>query len=103
MASGPYTGKNEPRDEARKMTEEYGFKTFNCPKCGRQVSEYPALSRRDNETYICSRCGEIEAFEDYANAYKDNEGIQKFCSALIELIKMGEFPPKVDFKKEASE
>lgn len=25
---------------------------------------FPALSRRDNKTYICSNCGQLEAFED---------------------------------------
>ena len=30
----------------------------------------PALSRRDNETYICSACGVREAIEDYEEATK---------------------------------
>ncbi len=36
-----------------------------CPRC--RASFYPehgALSRRDNKTKICPRCGESEAFED---------------------------------------
>ena len=40
-----------------------------CPRC---VEEYlhqerarNALSRRDNKTYICSHCGEREAFVDF--------------------------------------
>lgn len=40
-----------------------------CPRCGggvpndTQKGEYPgALSRLDNETYICSNCGMEEAF-----------------------------------------
>lgn len=36
-----------------------------CPVCGRRYSEYPSLSRRDNETYICPACGLEEAIEDY--------------------------------------
>ena len=32
-----------------------------CPKCGRAYSAPPALSRVDNETYICPRCGTLEA------------------------------------------
>lgn len=42
-----------------------------CPRCGHGIpnDEYRgeyigALSRRDNKTYICSSCGELEAFED---------------------------------------
>lgn len=42
-----------------------------CPDCGGYIPNndtpgaYPgALSRRDNETEICSECGQREAFED---------------------------------------
>jgi predicted RNA-binding Zn-ribbon protein involved in translation (DUF1610 family) len=36
-----------------------------CPaNCGRELGKFPALSRRDNETYICSPCGTREALED---------------------------------------
>jgi hypothetical protein len=42
-----------------------------CPRCGAPWSkkhdgegQYPALSRRDNKTDICSECGVKEAFED---------------------------------------
>ena len=35
-----------------------------CPRCGLPYNEFPALSRRDNETDICPKCGELEAFED---------------------------------------
>ncbi len=36
-----------------------------CPRCHKEYTEYPALSRRDNKTNICSRCGQTEALEDY--------------------------------------
>jgi hypothetical protein len=43
-----------------------------CPNCNGFIPNnempgaYPgALSRRDNETEICSACGEIEAIVDY--------------------------------------
>jgi hypothetical protein len=35
-----------------------------CPRCGKIYTQYPALSRRDNKTDICSDCGTLEAFED---------------------------------------
>jgi len=48
-----------------------------CPRCGARYTPYgkspfdpatdppfPALSRRDNATYICSHCGTVEALED---------------------------------------
>lgn len=45
-----------------------------CPKCGKTYTEYPALSRRDNKTYICPQCGTGEAMEDFkkANLQEDN-------------------------------
>lgn len=36
-----------------------------CPRCGLKIIGYPALSRHDNKTYICSDCGVKEAMEDY--------------------------------------
>ena len=37
-----------------------------CPKCKREgVMKFPALSRRDNETEICSDCGTAEALSDH--------------------------------------
>ena len=32
-----------------------------CPKCGREYTDAPALSREDNATLICSDCGTKEA------------------------------------------
>ena len=39
-----------------------------CPKCGENTLHpeevMNALSRKDNETYICNACGDQEAFDD---------------------------------------
>ena len=35
-----------------------------CPKCGKEYTDYPAISRRDNKTEICSDCSLEEALED---------------------------------------
>lgn len=32
-----------------------------CPKCHKEFTEYPAISREDNETEICPECGVREA------------------------------------------
>lgn len=32
-----------------------------CPKCHKQYSGYPAISREDNKTEICPECGQLEA------------------------------------------
>ena len=37
-----------------------------CPRCGNEYDGYPALSRIDNATSICSACGNVEALEDFA-------------------------------------
>lgn len=36
-----------------------------CPKCRQPIIGYPALSRKDNKTKICSTCGNIEAIEEF--------------------------------------
>lgn len=36
-----------------------------CPRCGRPLDEFPALSRKDNKTEICSKCGAQEALVNY--------------------------------------
>lgn len=49
----------------------YGFReNERCPRCGQIYSGYPALSRRDNKTEICSQCGTEEALEDYFGCKK---------------------------------
>ena len=46
--------------------------TWNCPHCEENSTGYPALSRRDNKTDICSKCGEIEAFVDMSDCLSDD-------------------------------
>jgi len=38
---------------------------WRCPACNELTTDYPALSRRDNKTDICSDCGTREALEDF--------------------------------------
>lgn len=40
-----------------------------CPRCGGPLGKRPALSRRDNKTDICSKCGLAEALEDAEKAF----------------------------------
>ena len=51
------------------MTENPTYDT--CPRCGRNElrTDRPALnalSRKDNETYVCSSCGTDEAMRNVA-------------------------------------
>lgn len=36
-----------------------------CPICKNELGKYPAISRKDNTTEICSNCGTLEALEMY--------------------------------------
>lgn len=51
--------------DALDTIREYKLHNFEpypvCPICGRAYSGYPAISRKDNKTGICSRCGTNEA------------------------------------------
>lgn len=46
-----------------------------CPKCGKQYTGHPAISRTDNETIICSECGTREALEAIGMEREDIDGI----------------------------
>ena len=50
-----------------------------CPNCGSEIKGYPALSRKDNKTEICSQCGQLEALEDFYNYNKKKSSIN--CKA----------------------
>ena len=40
-----------------------------CPICGKEYSDYPAISRADNKTKICPNCGRNEALEAFNKYY----------------------------------
>ena len=44
-----------------------------CPKCDGLYTGYPAISRRDNKTEICTACGISEALEDAYNNMGEEE------------------------------
>jgi transposase-like protein len=51
-----------------------------CPRCKRNVLQreqaFNALSRKDNQTYVCSPCGEDEAVLDWLGQARD------FCHSI---------------------
>lgn len=48
--------------------------SLSCPRCGKTYTDFPAISRRDNKTQICSDCGLGEAMLDFAlNGKSDTE------------------------------
>lgn len=47
------------------------FKVYPvCPRCHKEYSSYPAISRKDNKTKICPDCGTQEAMFDFINKNK---------------------------------
>ena len=46
---------------------------WECPRCGKIVTDYPALSRTDNKTEICSQCGTDEAMANWIKYMQQNQ------------------------------
>ena len=44
----------------------------HCTRCGNDYEEYPAISRADNKTEICSSCGTDEAMICFVMHQKGN-------------------------------
>lgn len=52
------------------MANDVQREEWQCPNCKKMVRDYPALSRKDNRTEICSDCGEEEALADFFGSKK---------------------------------
>ena len=48
-----------------------------CPSCGREYTDHPAVSRKDNITEICPDCGVIEALEAVGASQETIDSILK--------------------------
>ena len=79
-ASQPYfvNGENlvieEVQDKVQENKEEIPYDNTTekeCPICHKKYTQFPAVSRRDNKTYICPQCGVDEAIEDMLKNKKD--------------------------------
>lgn len=69
-------------------------KTKICPRCEKEYTNFPALSRRDSKTDICSDCGQEEALLDFVLFRKSvqeksdfNKMIAKEVSFMVKLIR----------------
>ena len=74
--------KYEPIKEAEPIKleiqiSENSGKSNICPICNKELGQYPAISRKDNKTEICSNCGTLEALEAFYKANKEKEDEQK--------------------------
>lgn len=52
-------------------------KKWKCPKCKQMVTDFPAISRDDNKTEICSNCGSLEALNVFTTSLKKNKIITR--------------------------
>ncbi len=52
--------------------KNYRFNKLICPICNEKIKGPPALSRIDNKTKICSKCGILQALEDFIKYKKEN-------------------------------
>lgn len=62
---------------------------MKCPKCGNEMGKYPALSRVDNKTEICSDCGVKEALEIFLKSNRDQQ-LKEDLETIIDLTKCGD-------------
>ena len=69
------------------------LKRWTCPRCEREVEGYPALSRKDNKTEICTNCGQEEAMNDFLKAKKKTKKLVcKHCKTAVDEL-YGLFEP----------
>lgn len=54
-------------------------KTFKCTRCERYFIGEPAISRKDNKSPVCSKCGMQEAIDDF-----NHRDIIEYCLTLQE-------------------
>jgi len=63
----------------------HGVRPWKCPNCKKTTTDFPALSRADNHTEICSACGRGDAFDDAAGELRlgdcriSSEAWQEWC------------------------
>lgn len=68
-----YDDENVLREELKSLPKTLIYRIFELqrsPKCKKEFTEYPALSRDDNATEMCPECGVREAIEAYEKSNK---------------------------------
>ena len=55
-------------------------RTAVCPRCGKEYTGRPAVSRADNQTLICPDCGTREALESIGVDTAEQDKILKVTS-----------------------
>lgn len=62
-----------------------------CPECGKEYSSRPALSRKDNKTMICPKCGMMEALDTVRNFYAPGMTDQQWKSVCKDIVHQSDF------------
>lgn len=60
-----------------------------CPKCGKNYIGAPALSREDNSTLICPKCGTSEALDcarEVVGVNMDDEEFAEYKQDILDMI-----------------
>lgn len=57
------------------------IENMKCPKCGKEVNRLLALSRADNKTMICDKCGTKEALD--AAGLTEGSSVRKSILACV--------------------
>lgn len=60
---GAFVASNQYRDA---VATANAHETWVCPRCDHPTGDYPSLSRRDNSTAVCGKCGTEEAMRQFA-------------------------------------
>lgn len=72
-----YPGKDYDRAECGALkwalSELENLPEKECPLCHEPIYGYPAISRVDNKTEICSKCGMVEALEAFCENERSNK------------------------------
>ena len=64
----------EEVEEAYEGVSHVTFKIYPvCPICGEDYTEHPAISRKDNKSKICPKCGTGEALMDFIDNLQKNK------------------------------
>lgn len=58
-----------------------------CPRCGKDIDEFPSVSRRDKKTVVCSKCGIQEALFDYEMNIQSKNKDEKYIQELKQFEK----------------
>ena len=60
-----------------------------CPKCGKEYTERPAISRIDNSE-ICPECGALEALDAAGYSEEEKEEGMRLVRESLEKVKASE-------------